>query len=92
MKIKEKLWTCSTKMAKKRRRFTSVCPQNTKKYSPENQMAAIRVYADKNGYEIVKTYADEGKSGLNLDGRASLQQMLYDVDKLENEVSRLQKD
>lgn len=50
------------------------------KYSPENQMAAIRVYADKNGYEIVKTYADEGKSGLNLDGRASLQQMLYDVD------------
>ena len=39
------------------------------KYSPENQMAAIQAYADKNGYQIVRKYADEGKSGLNLGGR-----------------------
>lgn len=50
------------------------------KYSPENQMAAIQAYADKNGYQIVRKYADEGKSGLNLGGRVSLQQMLRDVD------------
>jgi DNA invertase Pin-like site-specific DNA recombinase len=29
--------------------------------------------------EIVRTYADEGKSGLNLDGRLALQRMLNDV-------------
>lgn len=49
------------------------------KYSPENQAAAIREYAEHNGYEIIQKYADEGKSGLNIAGRASLQQMLNDV-------------
>ena len=28
--------------------------------------------------EIVRTYADEGKSGLSLDGRASLQKLIVD--------------
>jgi predicted site-specific integrase-resolvase len=36
------------------------------KYSTDNQGEAIRVYAERRGYEIVRTYADEGKSGLNL--------------------------
>ena len=49
------------------------------KYSPENQAAAIREYAERNGYEIIKTYTDGGKSGLNIAGRAALQQMLKDV-------------
>lgn len=49
------------------------------KYSPENQAAAIREYAEHNGYEIIKTYTDGGKSGLNIAGRAALQQMLKDV-------------
>ena len=49
------------------------------KYSPENQAAAIKEYADRNGYEIIKTYTDGGKSGLNIEGRAALQQMLNDV-------------
>ena len=49
------------------------------KYSPENQMAAIRDYADKHGYEIIQIYSDEGKSGLNIAGRASLQRMIDDV-------------
>ncbi len=31
------------------------------KYSPENQAAAIKEYADRNGYEIIKTYTDGGK-------------------------------
>lgn len=49
------------------------------KYSPENQMAAIRDYADKHNYEIVETYTDGGRSGLNISGRPELQRMLSDV-------------
>lgn len=50
------------------------------KYSTDNQAAEIRRYAELRGFEIVCTYADEGKSGLRLDGRASLQQLLDDID------------
>lgn len=49
-------------------------------YSTDNQASAIKRYADKRGYEIVRTYADEGKSGLNLEGRASLQKLLNDIE------------
>jgi len=49
-------------------------------YSTENQADAIRQYAEKHGFEIVRTYADEGKSGLNLDGRKALQLLLDDVE------------
>src|SRR5574344_1049061 len=48
-------------------------------YSPANQMAAMQDYADKNGLEIIRTYSDEGKSGLQLKGRIGLQQMISDV-------------
>lgn len=50
------------------------------KYSTDNQSAAIRRYAEQRGYEIVRTYADEGKSGLNIGGRLALQQLLDDVE------------
>lgn len=50
------------------------------KYSTDNQAAEIRRYAERRGFEIVRTYADEGKSGLRLDGRASLQQLLEDIE------------
>jgi predicted site-specific integrase-resolvase len=50
------------------------------KYSTDNQGEAIRSYAQRRGYEIVRTYADEGKSGLNLGGRLALQQLLEDVE------------
>ena len=49
------------------------------KYSTENQADAIARYAERHGYQIVQTYADEGKSGLNLEGRASLQKLIADV-------------
>ena len=49
------------------------------KYSPENQSTAIRRYADARGFEIVRSYADEGKSGLRLQGRDALQRLLDDV-------------
>src|SRR3546814_15147877 len=50
------------------------------KYSTDNQAAEIRAYADRRGFDIVRTYADEGKSGLRIDVRSSLQQLLADID------------
>ncbi|MER8578466.1 recombinase family protein [Mesorhizobium sp. M1423] len=49
-------------------------------YSIENQKDAIRKFADAKDYEIVATYQDLGRSGLNLGGRAGLQQLLADVE------------
>lgn len=49
------------------------------KYSTENQADAIQEYADRHGMEIVKKYADDGKSGLTLEGRDALKQMIDDV-------------
>ena len=48
-------------------------------YSTSNQMDAIREYANRRGLEIVKIYSDEGKSGLNIQGRDSLAQLIQDV-------------
>lgn len=49
------------------------------KYSTENQAEAIKEYAKRKKLEIVKTYADEGKSGLNLAGRDALKSLIDDV-------------
>lgn len=49
-------------------------------YSTDNQAATIRRYAEQRGYEIVRTYADEGKSGLNIDGRPALQRLLNEIE------------
>ena len=49
-------------------------------YSTHNQADKIREYAKRRDLEIVRTYADEGKSGLSLEGRASLQQLIGDVE------------
>ena len=49
-------------------------------YSTDNQADIILEYAKRKGMEIVRTYADEGKSGLTLSGRPSLQKMLSDVE------------
>src|SRR5690349_5224783 len=48
-------------------------------YSTENQADIIRDYAARRGFQIVRTYADEGKSGLKIEGRQSLQRLLADV-------------
>ncbi|GAA5056412.1 recombinase family protein [Erythrobacter westpacificensis] len=49
------------------------------KYSTENQAEIIAQYAGRRGFEIVKTYEDSGKSGLKLEGRLALQQLIEDV-------------
>ena len=48
-------------------------------YSTENQADRIKEYAEHHGIEIVHTYADEGKSGLNIGGREGLKRLLEDV-------------
>ena len=44
------------------------------------QQAAIRLHAVQRGYEIVRTYADEARSGLYLEGRPSLASLLAEVE------------
>lgn len=48
-------------------------------YSTENQSEIIREYAARRGMAIVQTYADAGKSGLRIDGRDALKQLIQDV-------------
>jgi len=49
------------------------------KYSTENQADAIREYAVRRQIEIIDTYTDSGKSGLSMDGRDALKQLIDDV-------------
>src|SRR5712671_4936492 len=48
-------------------------------YSTENQAEAIQQYAARRGLVVIRTYADEGKSGLRLDGRDALKRLIADV-------------
>jgi DNA invertase Pin-like site-specific DNA recombinase len=45
-------------------------------YSTENQADVIREYAAKRGFEIVRTFSDAGKSGLRIDGRDGLRNLI----------------
>ncbi len=49
-------------------------------YSTENQAEAIHKYAETGNFEIIETYADEGKSGLNIEGREALQRLIHTVE------------
>ena len=49
-------------------------------YSTENQADKITEYAERRGIEIVRTYADEGKSGLRIEGRIGLQELIRVVE------------
>jgi DNA invertase Pin-like site-specific DNA recombinase len=49
------------------------------KYSTANQSDAILRYAQQRGFTLVRTYEDEGKSGLRLDGRDALKRLISDV-------------
>src|SRR5712691_1962185 len=49
------------------------------RYSTENQAAAIAAYAARHNLTIVRTYADEGRSGLQINGRQGLLELIDDV-------------
>jgi len=48
-------------------------------YSTANQLDAIHRYAGANDLRVVQVYTDEGRSGLTLQGREGLRQLLEDV-------------
>lgn len=45
-------------------------------YSTENQSDVIRDYAIRRGIQIVRTFTDAGKSGLRIDGRDGLKELI----------------
>lgn len=49
------------------------------RYSVPSQRAALAVHALENGYDIVRTYVDDGKSGVTIAKREGLKQLLADV-------------
>jgi DNA invertase Pin-like site-specific DNA recombinase len=49
------------------------------RYSTQDQADAIAKYAQEHNMTIVRTYTDDGKSGLNLEGRARLLRLLSEV-------------
>ena len=49
------------------------------RYSIQNQAAVIAAYAHAHNLKIVRTYADEGESGLRIKNRAGLKQLIEDV-------------
>jgi DNA invertase Pin-like site-specific DNA recombinase len=49
------------------------------KYSIENQSVANHAYAASRGMEIVRSYADEGRSGLTFERRDALKRLISDV-------------
>jgi DNA invertase Pin-like site-specific DNA recombinase len=49
----------------------------------------VRMSTDRHGLRIEKTYEDSGKSGLNLDDRDALKQLIEDVQKGEAELSTI---
>ena len=45
-------------------------------YSTSNQLDTILLYAERRGFTIVREFSDEGKSGLNIQGRGGLSRMI----------------
>jgi len=58
-------------------------------YSTSNQRDVIIAYAISRGLEIVKEYSDGGKSGLNIEGREALAQMIRDVEEGKSDYSKI---
>ncbi len=72
--------------AKSRRRAVAYLRMSTEhqEYSTENQVAAIKRYAAENDMGIVATYSDEARSGLRLENRPGMRQMLDDAKRKES--------
>ncbi len=75
-------WPDDDREQDKRRKAAQYVRMSTEhqRYSTENQADAIQRYADERGYQIIKTYSDAGKSGLRIQGRAGLTQLIDDIE------------
>lgn len=49
-------------------------------YSPVHQRQSLLAFALARGYCVVREYVDEGKSGLDIKGRAGLRALIHDVE------------
>ena len=49
-------------------------------YSLSNQSAAIREFALKEGFSVIRTYTDGGRSGLNISARPGLKALIRDIE------------
>ncbi|WP_413847362.1 recombinase family protein [Desulfobacula sp.] len=58
-------------------------------YSTENQRDIIKEFANDNDMVIVRTYADDGKSGLNIGGRKALKKLINDVENGKSDFSSI---
>lgn len=52
---------------------------NPQDHSIEHQLVRLNAYANDNGFRVVKMYADAGKSGLCINGRDGLQELITEV-------------
>jgi DNA invertase Pin-like site-specific DNA recombinase len=50
------------------------------RYSTENQSNAIAQYAEQHNLTVVRTYCDKAKSGLRIEGRDALKQLIADAE------------
>ncbi|SCZ51340.1 Site-specific DNA recombinase [Epibacterium ulvae] len=75
-------WPNNKSDGEKRRNAAQYVRMSTEhqRYSTENQADAIQRYAEERGYKIIQTYSDAGKSGLSIQGRAGLSQLIDDIE------------
>lgn len=59
------------------------------RYSIQNQAAVIAAYAHAHNLQIIKTYKDEGESGLRIKNRMGLRQLIADVSSGEADFSHV---
>ncbi|MHB0789662.1 recombinase family protein [Bradyrhizobium sp. 5.13L] len=78
-------------IAQKMRRAAQYVRMSTERqqYSIQNQAAVIAAYAHTHNLTIVRTYRDEGESGLLIKNRAGLIQLLEDVQAGETDFSHV---
>lgn len=73
----------NTQLAKIQRRLLAAqyvrMSTDKQRYSIQNQAAAIASYAHAHNLTIVRTYSDEGESGLNIKNRAGLTRLIEEV-------------
>ncbi len=61
-------------------RSTCACRRSTSSTLLKTNRTRFELYAERRGFQIVRTYADEGRSGLRLAGRDALTRLIADVE------------
>jgi len=62
-----------------RARHYARVPTVHQQHSSENHAVKIKEFAEAHGMAIVRTYSDQGKSGLSTEGRTSRKELIADV-------------